>query len=292
MEKQIHQPVLLKEVLEYLDIQPDDIVVDATFGFGGHSNEIAKRLKSGMIIAIEKDPSVVSQIQKSIDPKKITLISDDFGNIKQILKRHGIEQVDKILFDLGISSYHFDSSKRGFTFQKDEPLDMRLNQSVGVTAADLVNGLTASELADMFYALSDERFSRQIAKAIVEARRKKKFETTGELVRVVMAVKRPVGKIHPATKVFQALRICVNDELGVLDRVLPQAIDFLKSSGRIAVISFHSGEDRIVKNIFRNQTREKKLDLLNKKPVQASEEEIKKNPRSRSARLRVAKRRS
>jgi 16S rRNA (cytosine1402-N4)-methyltransferase len=168
---------------------------------------------------------------------------------------------------------------------------MRLDQNLGVTAADLVNGLSKDELADLLYALGDERFSRQISKAILEKRKKKKFETTQELVETIESVKRPEGKIHPATKTFQALRIAVNDELGTLERILPTAVDLLNKGGQIAVISFHSGEDRIVKNIFKCLAQKNKIEILTKKPVQARFEEIRENPRSRSARLRVAKRR-
>jgi len=292
MENRIHKPVLLKETLEYLDVQAGDVVVDATFGFGGHSLEIQKKLKMGRIIGIEKDSEVIKLVKSEIPLDKVTVVHDDFRHISQVLKDQKIKSVDKILFDLGVSSFHFDTSGRGFTFQKDEPLDMRLNIGFGATAADLVNGLSQSELADMFYTLSDERMSRQIAKAIVEARRQNKFEKTGELVSVIRSVKRPEGKVHPATKVFQALRIAVNDELGAIEEVLPNALGLLNKNGRIAVISFHSGEDRIVKNIFKQLAKEEKVEILTKKPIVAQDEERKDNPRSRSAKLRVAKRRN
>ncbi len=291
MEKEIHKPVLLEEVIDNLDIQPSDIVVDATFGFGGHSREMLKHLTSGKIIGIEKDVEVLDQSKGDFNDERIILVNDDFGNINEILGELKIKKVDKTLFDLGISSYHFDSSGRGFTFKKDEPLDMRLDKNLSVTAADLVNGMSRDELADLFYTLADEGYSRQIAKEIVETRHKKKFETTFELAQTVARVKRQTGKIHPATKVFQALRIAVNNELEILKKTLPKAIDLLNKNGRIAVISFHSGEDRIVKNIFKTLAKEKKIDILTKKPIVAQEIEIKENPRSRSAKFRVVKRR-
>lgn len=290
MEKEIHKPVLLKEVIDYLEIKPDDIVVDATFGFGGHSKEILKALTEGKIIGIEKDIEVLNQSRDDFTDNRVILVNDDFANIVEILHQQKIKKVDKILFDLGISSFHFDSSGRGFTFKKDEPLDMRLDKNFGVRAADLVNGLSRDELSNLFYSLADEGYSRQIAKAIVEARRKKKFSTTFELASVVSEVKHQFGKIHPATKVFQALRIAVNDELKTLEETLPKAVDLLNKNGRIVVISFHSGEDRIVKNIFKTLAKEKKIDILTKKPIVAQEIETKENPRSRSAKLRVVKR--
>jgi len=291
MGNEIHKPVLLEEVIENLDIQPSDIVVDATFGFGGHSREILKKLTTGKIIGIEKDDEVLNQSRGDFDDERVILVRDDFGNIDQIINRQKIKKVDKILFDLGISSFHFDSSGRGFTFKKDEPLDMRLDKNYSVTAADLVNGLSRDELADLIYSLGDEGYSRQIAKEIVETRRKKKFETTLELAEAVLRVKRQTGKIHPATRVFQALRIGVNDELVTLEKTLPKAVGLLNKNGRIAVISFHSGEDRIVKNIFKTLRSDGKIEIINKKPIMAQINETRENPRSRSAKLRVVKRR-
>lgn len=291
MEKGIHKPVLLEEVIENLDIQPSDIVVDATFGFGGHSKEILKRLKSGKIIGIEKDDEILSQSRKDFGDERVILVCGDFGDIEQIVHELKIKKVDKILFDLGISSFHFDLSGRGFTFKKDEPLDMRLDKNYSVTAADLINGLSRDELANLIYSLGDEGYSRQIAKEIVETRHKKKFETTFELAQAVSRVKRLTGKINPATKTFQALRIAVNDELTTLEKTLPMAVDLLAKNGRIAVISFHSGEDRIVKNIFKTLHRENKIEIINKKPITAQINEVQENPRSRSAKLRVVKRR-
>lgn len=287
-----HISVLSQEVVEGLAPKKGDIFVDGTFGFGGHSKLIAQRVgDSGRIIAIEKDAEILDLNLKDpfLREKNVFVIRDDFRNIDKILDKLEIKKVDKILFDLGISSYHFDKTNRGFSFLGSQELDMRLDQRGLVRARDLVNALSEKELADLFYTLSDETRSRQIAKAIVDARRGKKIETTDQLSQIISAaVKSRKGKINPSTKVFQALRIAVNDELSALEEVLPKAINRLNSGGRIAVISFHSGEDRIVKNIFKKLANESVINLINKKPITASRDEIVKNPRSRSAKLRIA----
>lgn len=286
-----HVPVLLQEVLEYLDVKSGDVIVDCTFGFGGHSREFLKKIgNKGRLIGIEKDAEVISKLGDEFKEKNFEIVSGDFRNLQENLEKLNIRSVDKILFDLGISSFHFDSSKRGFTFSKDEPLDMRIDSRLGATAADLVNSLSKDELADLFYHLADEGESRIIAKAIFDARRKNRITTTLELVSIVSRAKRGREKINPATKVFQALRIAVNDELKAISEALPQAINLLNRNGRIAVISFHSGEDRIVKNIFKEFQQLGKINILTKKPLQASGSEIIANPRSRSAKLRAAER--
>ncbi len=273
-----------------MDLRPGDIVVDATLGFGGHSREILKQIgQNGRLVAIEKDKDVLETAKAEFLSSNITLEHGDFRNLRKILDKNKIKSVDGILFDLGVSSYHFDASRRGFSFKGDEPLDMRLNLEDSDTAADLINGLTEKELADLFYTLANERRSRQIAKAIIEARRQKRIETTGELTAVIERVSSRAGKIHPATKVFQGLRLAINDELGALTEVLPQAIDNLKKNGRVIVISFHSGEDRIVKNFFKNAQNKGEVEILTKKPIITSRQETLDNPRSRSAKLRAAK---
>lgn len=284
----IHIPVLLKEVLEYLDVKPGEVVVDGTFGFGGHAKEILAKVGDGRVIGIEKDPEIYKLAKENFKQENLTLVNDGFENLSSILENLGVKKIDGILLDLGISSYHFDESEKGFSLKRDEPLDMRLSET-GPTAADLVNGLSRDELANLIYTLSDEGMSRQIAKAIVESRRTGKIKTTFELAEIVSAVKRTKGKIHPATKTFQALRIAVNDELGALKKVLAEAIERLNKGGRIVIISFHSGEDRIVKNAFKNFVKESAVEILTKKPVLPTFGETKENPRSRSARFRSAR---
>lgn len=286
-----HKPVLLKEVLECLDPRSGDVVVDATFGFGGHSKEILDRIgPKGKLIAIDQDPEVIEKSKLELQDERITYICDNFRNLTAILENLKTKKIDKILFDLGISSYHFDSARRGFSFKDDEPLDMRLSGS-GPSAEDLVNGLPEVELADMFFRLGDERASRVIAKAIVEARRKNRIVSTNQLVDIICSVKKKDSKHHQATKVFQALRIATNDELNAETEGIIAALDALDDGGRIAVISFHSGEDRIVKNIFKSRAKDGKLSLLNKKPIIAKIDEITDNNRARSAKLRTAIRR-
>jgi 16S rRNA (cytosine1402-N4)-methyltransferase len=282
-----HKPVLLEEVLEYLDPREGDVIVDATFGFGGHSKAILEKIgKSGKIIGFEQDKKVFKLSGNNLDPR-ITLINQNFAELKSTLKEQKIIGVDKILFDLGISSYHFDKLNLGFSFDDDE-LDMRLNRDTGETAADLVNLLNEQELADLLYKNANEFLSRRIARLIVEARKRGPINSAVQLREIIEKGVRKRGKINPATKTFQALRVAVNDELGVLERTLPEAIDSLKKEGRIAVISFHSLEDRVVKNIFKDLQAENLIKVITKKPLVASAEEIKENPRSRSAKLRAA----
>ena len=287
----VHVPVLLQEVLEYLDPKPGDIVVDATFGFGGHAREILKRIgPGGKLVGIETDREVIDKAKADFSAQQI--VHGNFRDLKTLLENNGVRKIDGILFDLGVSSYHFDSSGRGFSFAKDEPLDMRLDSGLPQTGAGLVNSANVKELADLFYHLADEYASRRIAAAIVAARQKEKITRTGQLAEIVSRAKgRRFGKIHPATKVFQALRIAVNDELGALREALPQAIELLKKDGRIVVISFHSGEDRLVKNVFKSAAQSGEIDILTKKPSVAEPLERCENPRARSAKLRAAKRR-
>jgi len=272
-----------------LDLRPGDIVVDATFGFGGHSREILERIgPKGRIVAIEQDLEALEKGKFESD--QVVFINENFEKLREILEKLKIKSVDKILFDLGISSFHFDKSGRGFTFAKDEPLDMRMSQDRGIMARDLVNGLSEKELADLIYQFGGEYDSRRIAKAIVEARRRERIISTGQLSDIIRRAKRGYSKINPATKVFQALRIAVNDEIGVLERILPVAIKRLARGGRIAVISFHSGEDRIVKQVFKRYKSGGEIEIITRKPIIPSSEEIASNPRSRSAKMRVAER--
>lgn len=290
VNQKIHKSVLAKEIIELLDPQDGDIVVDGTYGFGGHSFLILEKIgPKGRLIAFEKDKEILDQ--NSNNDKRITFINDDFRNIQSCLNEIGVNKIDKALFDLGLSSYHFDSSQRGFSFSRDESLDMRLSDVSGVMAKDLVNGLSQNELADMIYQLSDEPKSRQIAKEIVDSRRKAKIETTGDLLDIISRVKgSQKSKINPATKTFQALRIAVNDEIGAIEDVVPQVIGLLKKNGRVAFISFHSGEDRAVKNGFKKFIELEEIKSLSKKPIVPQDDELRENPRSRSAKLRVVER--
>lgn len=280
----MHVPVLLNEVLEYLDPKPGYLIIDATFGFGGHSVNIAEIiLPDGKLLGIERDPSVIEKVESL--PGNINLVHGHFGNIKHIAEENGFGRVDGILMDIGFSSYHIDESGRGFSFQKDEPLDMRYDPTSNDLTADYVlNNYSEAEIAEILWEFGEERFSRKIARNIVE---KRPVRTTFELVEVIKGsvpfwYRR--SRIHPATKTFQALRIFVNQELQLLNRGLEGAEELLKPGGRLAVISFHSLEDRIIKHFFKKES----FEILTKKPVTPSGEEIGANPRSRSAKLRVA----
>lgn len=283
----IHEPVLLQEVLEILDLKEGDFVVDGTYGFGGHSAEILKRIgKGGKLIAIEKDPEVFAKNLENLQDKRVIKFNDDFASIAEIVEESGLKKVDKILLDLGVSSYHFDSGSRGFSFDSDERIDMRLDNSHGISAYEVVNTLTQDEIADIIYELGGERYSRRIARAIVERRKQTKITSARELAKIVEKSIPYKGKIHPATKTFQGIRIYVNDELNKIKQFLMNSESILNKNAIVVIISFHSGEDKIVKNYFRDN--KDKLTILTKKPIAASEEELARNPRARSAKLRAA----
>ena len=286
--EEYHKSVLIKEVLEYLDPRQGDAIVDATFGFGGHSKEILKHIGSnGRLIGIEQDEDVIELVKSQLTDKRISLVNENFSCLSSILKNRKLKKIDKVLFDLGLSSYHFDVKKSGFSFN-DPALDMRLDKQSAVRASDLVNRLSEKDLADLLYQNADEYYSRRIAKAIVEKRKIKKITSAEELAAIISSVIRKRGRTNSATKTFQALRIEVNKELDVLEQTLPVAINHINKGGRIVVISFHSKEDRIVKETFKKFVALGKIQILTKKPVVASYEEVKKNPRSRSAKLRAA----
>lgn len=280
----MHYPVLLSKVIEYLDLKSGDKIIDATFGFGGHSKEISEKINGGKILGIERDPEVIEQ-NKDI-PDNVNLIHGHFGSLKSLAKDNGFDNADGILMDIGFSSYHIDESNRGFSFQKDEPLDMRYDPtSNDLTAEYILNNYSEREISEILWEYGEERLSRLIAKKIVETRKGNPIKTTFQLVEIIdEAVPfRKRGRINPATKTFQALRITVNQELEMLEQGLKDAEEVLKPGGRLVVISFHSLEDRIVKNFFKKET----FEILTKKPITPDEEEILKNPRSRSAKLRV-----
>jgi len=293
-----HDSVLMKEVLEALDVQPSDTVVDATLGGAGHFAELCSALsEGGVIIGIDADPEAVERARavyasdRRPERPVAHLVNDNFRNLARVLERLGVGAVDAILFDLGWSGYQI-AAPRGFSFQKDEPLLMTYGEG-GETAADIVNSSSEGELTDLIYAYGEERFARSIARAIVAARAKERILTTGVLVRAVEAGTPSWyhrGKVHAATKTFQALRIAVNDELGALREGLAAAISVLAPGGRLAVISFHSIEDRVVKGMLRDAVHSGEGSLVSKKPVTATRAEILSNRRARSAKLRVFER--
>lgn len=295
-DDEFHVPVMLKEVLEGLDLKPGNVVVDGTLGFAGHSKEILKVISpGGKLIGIDQDQDALrhARINLSAESSDIHLVHHNFVEIDQILKNLGIKNVNAILLDLGISSFQIDSPERGFSLRKEGPLDMRMDATGEFKASDIINTYTESDLADVLKNFGEERFSRRIARFIVEERKKTTIQTTTHLARIVvraLGIRGKSQKIHPATRTFQALRIVVNDELNRLALTIDRAVSLLKKQGRLAVVSFHSLEDRIVKTKFRELAKEKKMRLVTKKPLYPTEEEIRINPRSRSARLRIAER--
>lgn len=287
-----HTPVLLQEVLEYLAVKPGEKYIDCTLGGGGHTLEILKR--GGNVLGIDVDQEALDYVSKKIQEKKQTehisgqlrVVRANFSDIDRIANDNGFTQISGILMDLGVSSHQLDRPDRGFSFQNG-PLDMRMDRGLFVMARDLVNGLTQKELVELFEKFGEERFAKKIARSIVERRKIVPIQTTKELADLIKAsVYRSKDDIHPATRVFQALRIAVNDELTVLRKALPKAMDLLKPGGRLVVISFHSLEDRIVKQYFNVFEKEGKGVLITKKPVRASDEEVLRNRRARSAKLR------
>jgi 16S rRNA (cytosine1402-N4)-methyltransferase len=282
---QYHVPALLKETISLLEIKSGGKYVDCTLGGGGHSEEILK--KGGILLAIDQDTDSINYNKAKL-LKKAILINDNFINLKKICFENNFLEIDGILLDLGVSSHQLESENRGFSFNSNEALDMRMSNEPKATARDLVNGLNEGELFELFSKYGEEKFSKKISKAICEKRKIKAIETCEELANLILTVT-PKGfsRIHPATKVFQALRIVVNDELNNLESVLPQAIELLKSSGRLAVISFHSLEDGIVKRYFNEMEKSSILKIITNKPIIPTIEEVKNNPRARSAKLRV-----
>jgi len=281
----MHKSVLLAEVIEGLAVKPGEWYIDATFGAGGHSTAIADH--GGHVVAIDQDPQTAAFVKK--ESGRVKLMIGNFAQLKDLVAMAGVGQVQGVLYDLGVSSMQLDQGSRGFSFREDAPLDMRMSQNLQVTAKDLVNHLEEKELYAIFTKYAQEQRARAIAHAIVRARRIKPIDTTGQLARVVEEVYRGRrGKLHPATKIFQALRIVVNQELENLVASLPQAVELLKSGGRLAVISFHEGEDRAVKRFFNTQAANEVMKIITKKPIIPSREEIVENSRSRSAKLRIA----
>lgn len=293
----MHTPVLTRSLLSLLEFGDDAIVVDATLGQAGHALELGGRLsEAGLLICLDVDQVAVAQSGQRLANLKCRrqLVCENFGRLDVVLKTLGVDHVDVILADLGVSSAQLIDPDCGISFQTDSPLDMRLDKRLTRTAADIVNRLDEKELANLIFQYGEERKSRRIAREIVAARKVKKIHRTGRLVEIINRAMGYRGgprrsKIHPATRTFQALRIAVNDELGNLEKLLQLAPDLLNENGQIAVISFHSLEDRLVKNSFRDNKIQGRYQLLTKKPIIADRQEQLDNPRSRSAKLRVAR---
>ncbi len=290
-----HISVLLHEVIDGLDFHDGDVFLDGTLGAGGHTLQAFKTGKNIKVIGFDMDEDALVRVRNRIDESasRLILVNDNFRNLDKALLENKIPAINKSLFDLGLSSHQIDESNRGFAFKTDEPLLMTMRKDTSLvpfTAYDIANAWDEENIADIIYAYGEERFSRRIAKAIVEARAVKVIETTGELAEIVKGAIPRVAqstRIHPATKTFQAFRIAVNDELASVREGITKAYEYTLPQGRIAVISFHSLEDRIIKNLFRDWQTEGKGESLTKKPITPSEEEIEKNPRSRSAKLRI-----
>ncbi len=280
------------ETIQLLDLHPKEVVVDATVGDGGHAKLMLDKISpGGYLIGIDRDPEAVTVAYENLSfaksNAKFITVHGSFADLGDIVKNAGHRGVDAILFDLGLSSREL-SGSRGFSFKTDAPLDMRFDPTSSLTAEEIVNSYPKEKLANLIYELGEERGSRRIADAIFAARQRQRITTTKELAEIVSAAKGGRrGRIHPATQTFQALRIAVNDELDQISTVLPSAIQLLNSGGRIAVISYHSLEDRIVKNIFRDAKQRGEVQLITKKPIAPSRAEVLANPRARSAKLRV-----
>jgi len=285
-----HEAVMVEEVLTYLVVDKNGVYVDCTFGAGGHSQEILNSLQEeGRLVGIDRDISVKDRVQKSlINDERFSLISDRFSNLKDHFKE---DSIDGILVDLGISSTQLDDSDRGFSFQTLGPLDMRMDQSTGISAEQWINTASKKEIEDVFWILGEERASRRVAKVICERRIKQPFTSTKELAEIVLTCIPRRGKKHPATNIFRAIRMQVNEEIEELYSLLESSSLLLKEGGRLAIISFHSIEDRVVKRFIQGKDRissSVNFKTVGGKHVKPTKEEIKENPRSRSAILRVA----
>jgi len=292
----MHIPVLQKEVIEYLNPKPQEKFIDATFGFGGHSILILEKiLPDGRLLGIDRSPEMITKIESDSRflkfKKNLILICDNFVNLKEIVEKNNFKEVSGILFDLGMSRWHIEESQRGFSLKKEEILDMRYNPQDSLTAEEIINRWPKEKIENILREYGQERFAKKISEKILENRKRQSIKTTFQLIDIIkkaIPVNYQHQKIHFATRTFQALRIAVNDELNNIDKALPQAWAILKKEGRLAIISFHSLEDRMVKNFFKDYSRKGFLKILTKKPIRPESSEIIANPSSRSAKLRVA----
>lgn len=301
-----HIPVLLNESIDGLNIQPGGIYVDVTMGGGGHSHEILKRLDANAhLYSFDQDADAEANLKQNhgddlLNDERFTFVRSNFRYLKNWMRYHGVEQIDGLLADLGVSSHHFDDESRGFSFRFESPLDMRMNKRSSKTAADIVNNYTEEALADIFYLYGELKNSRKIASLLVKARQEKKIETTGDFIAIVEPLFKREREKKDLAKLFQALRIEVNGEMSALKELLTSVVDILKPGGRLSVITYHSLEDRIVKNIMKAGNIEGKIEqdffgrintpfkLINNKVIVPTDEEQEQNPRSRSAKLRIA----
>lgn len=303
-----HKSVLLHETVEALNLRPDGVYLDGTLGGAGHSYEIASRLKSGLLIGIDRDEVALAAAAERLAPfgERTVLVHSNFCELKNVLEKLQISGVDGMLFDLGVSSPQLDDGARGFSYMTDAPLDMRMDRSQSLSAYDIVNGYDRDQLRKIFFEYGEERYAPQIATAIERERAEKPIESTLELAEIIRRAMPPQAlreKQHPAKRTFQAIRIAVNDELTAVSKMLEAAVPCLNPGGRIAVITFHSLEDRIVKSFFQQAAKgcecppefpvcvcgkKPTLRLVNRKPIISGEEELAENPRARSAKLRVA----
>ena len=293
-----HVSVLLNESVDGLAIQPDGVYVDVTFGGGGHSREILRRLgDGGRLFGFDQDADAEQNI---VNDDRFTFVRSNFRYISNWMRYYGVEQIDGLIADLGVSSHHFDDETRGFSFRFDAPLDMRMNKRAGVTAADVLNDYSEEQLADIFYIYGELKNARRIAAAVVKSRSRQRIETTEQLLDLTNGLFAPMTEKKEVTKLFQALRIEVNHEMEALKEMLADACRLLRSGGRLSIITYHSLEDRIVKNMMRSGNAEGKVEqdffgraktplhIINNKVITPSDEELQANPRSRSAKLRIA----
>ena len=306
----VHRSVLLWECIEALDIKPDGIYLDGTLGGAGHSSQIVQRLTTGTLIGVDRDTVALQAAEQRLAPwmDRVKLVHHNFADLELILDELGLDKIDGMLFDLGVSSPQLDDGSRGFSYMADAPLDMRMNREDRLTAYDVVNTWPREELRRILFEYGEERYAPLIAAAIERRREEKPIETTLELVDVIRSAMPPQAlreKQHPAKRSFQAIRIAVNDELGSVERMMASAVEHLKPGGRLAVITFHSLEDRIVKNAMNHAAKgctcppefpvcvcgnKPKVQVLTRKPIVSGKEELEENPRARSAKLRVAQR--